>query len=103
MTYWRFRAFDETLVIVSGVIPIKSDSLQQSRIEVLKLLTSQNLEGITLQPATYEEFKREELLCKMHARLAPPIKPTPPQESISSTKFTIRQRLRLLRAALFGW
>lgn len=100
MSYWRYRAFDELLCITEGVMSAPDGDDERAMQTVILQLRQQGLQSIELKPATHAEYVQEERLKRMKDRISLPSQPSnpPPQKA----RLTIRERLRLIWAAIRG-
>lgn len=97
MKYWHYRAYDENLNIVEGVLvgpDANDDTTLQS---ILLRLRQQRLQGVSLTPATQVQHHSDEQLRRLRTRLVNSSQTIPIKRHRS-----IRERVKLIVRAIFS-
>jgi hypothetical protein len=67
--YWKYRAYDKSMIVHDGVISHNGQNNEQSQHDIILQLRNNGLQIIILQPITSAEYQQENRLQKLRERL----------------------------------
>lgn len=102
MTYWRYRAYDETLRIQEGVITDPHDDVDEAIHSICLKLRQQNFQMTEIKTITHDAYIREEKLNHLKRRVGQRPQHNAKPKAPNKSHLSIRDRLKLLWTAIIG-